>query len=198
MTLTSLSKIKYPLAVMAFMLSVMGTVQAKGNYIVLVDAGGQPISDFVDPQILDQISMEARIKEIQDIERQAAQARSELDNPAKVREKVLTAMFPLVSHSLDPITLQVDIKKPNDNVVDPIAIVGDDAGSRRWLAKHADVFAQMKVTIAVVEAESVEGIQYYKNNYPNLPVSVRVGDELSREFDVPGYPVILTNQGIFQ
>ncbi|MFS1436233.1 MULTISPECIES: DUF2859 domain-containing protein [Vibrio] len=166
--------------------------------IVLRDKGGKPLSDFIAPDILDQISVQKRIENIQKIEHAAAIAKEEQEDPKMVEKKVLGSMFPIVSYTLNPIALQVDIERKNSSVINPLAVIGDDDFSKEWVESNADYFISTNTTLAIVEASSPDSIRYYKSRYPTLTLSVRVGDSLNRDYGVPGYPVLVTNQGIYQ
>ncbi|OEE38332.1 hypothetical protein A1QO_02835 [Vibrio genomosp. F10 str. ZF-129] len=166
--------------------------------VVLADAGGTPIEKFIDPNILDQLSAERRLADVKAIEQQAAITRAENEDPDLVKAKVLNSMFPIESYALSPIHLTADITRPNNNVANPIAVIGDDESSKKWVASNAEYLKANNIILAIVEAKNENGIYYYKRLYPSLKVMIQVGDELNKEFGVPGYPVLLTNQGIYQ
>ncbi|MCG9576642.1 integrating conjugative element protein [Vibrio tubiashii] len=183
---------------LAIILVLLNSQASSKELTVLVDAGGQPLEAYIDAQILDQISVERKVKTIKEIEEESARQQALQNNREHVKQRVFDSMFPIETYSLAPMTLQVDIERHNPNVIEPMAIIGDDKGSKRWVAENKKVLRDLGARLVIVEAKNAAGVQYYKNLYKDMKVSIRVGDKLKEQFGIPGYPVLLTNQGIYQ
>ncbi len=180
------------------LLSIMVSPPALCALITVADAGGNPLSAYVEADLLQGMSTSMKLSDMQESAKQDLAREMTSLSPEKIRDKALQNIFPVISYALKPMHLTVDIEKPNKAVLNPVAVIGTDRSSRRWLNMNHTTLANMNAEVLLVEAQTIDDLNNYRTAYPTLKIRVQPADHVKEKYGVPGYPVLVTNQGIFQ
>ncbi|WP_063664763.1 DUF2859 domain-containing protein [Aliivibrio fischeri] len=168
------------------------------SYIVIGDRGGKPISTFIPADILEQTRQELIVKKVNELAAESKRMVELNQDPTYVRQQAINALFPLKTPGMAPISLMVDIIKPDDRIDVPMAFVGSNEQSVKWLDDNYQYLVSIKSPIILVEVDSPKTIQKLKSRYPKLVITPQYAVTYQVTYGLPGYPVLLTNTGIYQ
>lgn len=108
--------------------------------------------------------------------------------------------FPLNTPGLKPGTLKQDRQWQHAEwLTQPIAVVGSDARSRRWLTQHANALETMNARGLVVEcpdAAAFQALQIAAGVLPLAPLAKRWLVEQLHALHVTVMPLLITPQGV--
>lgn len=106
-----------------------------------------------------------------------------------------TQMLPINTSGMTPGRLNSEAKAPlNTKLPMPLFIVGDDALSHRWLARHQSKLKQLKAVGMLVNVADEAALNRFKQ-YPLTIYPVR-GDEFMQMFTLKHYPVLINSDGL--
>lgn len=80
----------------------------------------------------------------------------------------------------------------------PIALVGTDNTSRKWLSQHAKKLFSIGTTVIVIAANSPEDYRALTAIYAGDSLPMTVSDELLEQYDITRYPALITQDGVYQ
>jgi integrating conjugative element protein (TIGR03765 family) len=78
----------------------------------------------------------------------------------------------------------------------PLFLVGDDARSRAWLARHSAELRELRAVGLVVNVASPAALAALRRLAPDIPLSPASGDDLAQRLGLRHYPVRITATGI--
>lgn len=167
-------------------------------FTIIADEGGLPIDTFIAPDILEQTKQELIVKRVNELAEESKRMVALNQDPTYVRQQAIEALFPLKTPGMEPITLMVDILKPDDRVSVPMAFVGSNEQSIEWLDKNYNYLVGVRAPIIIVDVDSPATIMELRARYPKLTLTPQYAVNYQLTYGLPGYPVILTNKGIYQ
>ncbi len=106
----------------------------------------------------------------------------------------LEQMLPVSTPTLSPGNVQA--RTLNQQVHQPLFIVGDDALSHQWLAQKRDYLAKVNATGIVVNVRSKANWRQLKRY--NLTLYPVQGDDFANAFEITHYPVFIEGNQVKQ
>lgn len=80
----------------------------------------------------------------------------------------------------------------------PLAIIGDDPRSRRWLREQAAYLRRIGARIWVVELAAIDTLRSIERAAPGLTVHVATADALKGVLPQPHYPLLIHGRQVTQ
>lgn len=171
---------------------------SRGQLTVIADVGGTSVENYIPSDILEKASMENRLNKMNELMAESKELVAKGHDPKSLRDEAINSLFPLRSYSLKEVTLVADILKPDPRVTNPIAFIGYQKFSIEWMDANYDYLVSTASTVILVEARNPDDVVRIKKRYPKLRITPQNGTYYQSEFGLPGYPVLITNQGIYQ
>lgn len=113
-------------------------------------------------------------------------------------------MLPVITTSLsatliDPAQLhQISQQLNLPGFITPFFVLGDDRLSMQWLQARLPYLVDMGAVGLIVNVTEVSALERLRAIAPGLEMRPTPGDTLREQFWLPGYPVLITSQGIEQ
>lgn len=189
--------IKTALGVILLCSSLPSTAMAT-TFTIIADEGGLPIETFIAADILEQTKQELIVKRVNELAEESKRMVALNQDPTYVRQQAINSLFPLKTPGMEPVSLMVDIIKRDNRVDVPIAFVGSNEQSIEWLDVNYNYLVGVKAPIIIVEVDSPATIMKLKARYPKLTLTPQYAVNYQLTYGLPGYPVVLTNTGIYQ
>lgn len=121
----------------------------------------------------------------------ALAAPSQLPDP-----RALTWALPVHSTRLSPGAVSPrTLKLPGFT---PLFLVGQDAVSLEWLAKHAQTLQDLGASGLAVEVADARALHRIQAAAPGLDIWPVSGDDIAERLDLQHYPVLITPTGLEQ
>ena len=105
------------------------------------------------------------------------------------------AMSPTLLHTSATGLRNIDSLK---RLATPLAIIGNDSLSQRWLQLNCQKLVSLKTQAMVVNVDSKASFDRLQKQCPNLAMVATNGTDLSQQLNIRHYPLILTRQGVTQ
>lgn len=108
----------------------------------------------------------------------------------------LSAMFVVITPEMTPgIVKDRPLQLPG---IGALFLVGDDPQSRAWLQASASALLANHAAGMIVNVNSAEAVQELRDLIPGVPLVPASGSELARRLQLQHYPVLITDNGLFQ
>lgn len=118
-------------------------------------------------------------------------APSQLPDP-----RALTWVLPVHSARLSPGTVPPrTLKLPGFT---PLFLVGHDATSLEWLAKHAQTLQELGASGLAVEVADAPALRRIQEAAPGVDIWPVSGDDIAERLELEHYPVLITPTGLEQ
>lgn len=124
--------------------------------------------------------------------------------PVEVPDNV-SQMTQLMVFPFKPATASVgrweskDFEKPMDNLaIKPLAIIGSDPVSLAWLHANLSQLQNLSAGVVVVEANSADDIRKITSIYGQEVYPAQRSDGLLEQYQITHYPVLITENGVYQ
>lgn len=155
---------------------------------VIADNGGEPLKPYLDSLTSDkEKSDKESIKNIsKSINKRGISEAIYGMNPYPVT----TSYKPGVFKSKDFIKKQ--------NLSQPIAIIGNDGISNKWLKKHHKRLSSLNAIVMVTNVNSALEMKKITYSYNNLIFVPQSAAAIFTQMEINKYPVLITNDGVYQ
>lgn len=80
----------------------------------------------------------------------------------------------------------------------PIVLIGSDNFSAKWLKKNSQRLRDLAATLVVIEASSEGDIKRLSSEFGGKIMPMTVSDELLKTYEIEHYPVLITQDGVYQ
>ncbi|MGI2023818.1 PFL_4695 family integrating conjugative element protein [Shewanella glacialipiscicola] len=80
----------------------------------------------------------------------------------------------------------------------PIVLIGSDDISKRWLKKNKLKLREISATLIVIEASSEHDIRQLSSEYEGKIMPMSSSDDLLTSYQIDHYPVLITQDGVYQ
>ena len=113
--------------------------------------------------------------------------------------QILEAVFPVYTPSMSPGRIPLrQSRLPKGWRGRPLAIVGDDRLSWRWLDTHARQLQALGARVLVAEVTSQTRFMAMARAFPGLRLAPAPADELAKAFGLTHWPVLISREWIEQ
>lgn len=113
-------------------------------------------------------------------------------------------MLPVVTESLSATLIdtaqlhQISQQLNLPDFITPFFVIGDDRLSMQWLQARLPYLVDMGAVGLIVNVTEVSALESLRAIAPGLEMRPTHGDTLKEQFLLPGYPVLISSQGIEQ
>lgn len=108
-------------------------------------------------------------------------------------------LYPLTPSSMSPgMVGNIKFVDQLSNQFRPLAIVGTDPLSKKWLKVRKDSLVKLNAPVFVVQANSNSEVIELRKSYPGLTIIPSSSDGMGSQLNLKHYPVLITKQGVWQ
>ena len=109
-----------------------------------------------------------------------------------------TIQFPFKAIAIPGKVTDRDFESTLTTLLNPIALMGTDKRSMRWLSSNKKQLIALNTTVFIVSARSKSDLHQVINSYGGKVIPLTKSDIIFKKFKIVNYPVLITQDGVYQ